>query len=213
MNRLELLKTMKLDLKQQVDVAAETLFRRKLEEGEISLRLVSSGDAKLNWDLAKTLEIDVADEDPQLRRKDGGDLEKSLYEKVYLRDFNDLEKETAWYLDTRQTVYWWHRIAVNQRSYSLQGWQRNKVYPDILACLHGMEEGKIRFTVLETKGEHLKGNDDTEYKRNLFALLTDHVDTAIRAGELDLGMASQQMSFTMLMEKTWQQEIMKIGVV
>jgi type III restriction enzyme len=47
----------------------------------------------------------------------------------------------------------------------------------------------------------------------MFELLTSHVDTAIRAGELDLGESSQQMSFTMLMEKSWQQEIITAGVV
>ncbi len=212
-NRLDLLKAMKLDLKRQVDAAAETIFREKLENGEITLRLVSSGDAKLNWELAKILEIDISEEDRLLHRKDGGDIEKSLFDKVYQRDFNELEKETAWYLDTRQSVHWWHRIAVSQSSYSLQGWQRNRIYPDILACIHGTDAGKFRFTVLETKGDHLKGNDDTEYKRKLFELLTVHVDTAIRAGELDLGEASQQMSFTMLMEKSWQQEIIKAGIV
>jgi type III restriction enzyme len=211
-NRLDLLKAMKLDLRKQVDTAAETLFREKLESGAITLRLVSSGDTKLNWELAKTLEIDVSAEDRLLHRKDGGDIEKSLFEKVYQRDFNDLEKETAWYLDTRQSVYWWHRIAVNQRSYSLQGWQRNRIYPDILACVHGTFKGKFRFTVLETKGEHLKGNDDTEYKRKMFELLTAHVDTAIRAGTFNFGEEAQQMSFTMLMEDSWVQEMSRVGL-
>ncbi len=120
-NRLDLLQAMKNDLKQQTHQAAEALFRNKLASGEISLRLVSSGDAQLNWELARTLEIEVSDEDHLLRRKDGGELEKSLFEKIYQRDFNTLEKETAWYLDSSESVYWWHRIAVNQRSYSLQG--------------------------------------------------------------------------------------------
>lgn len=212
-NRLDLVQTMKLDLRAQVCQAAEALFRRKLEEGNISLRLVASKNADLNWALAKTLEIEIAEEDRELYRKNGGALEKSLFEKVYQRDFNNLEKETAWYLDSRESVYWWHRIAVNQRSYSLQGWQRQRVYPDLLACLHGAENGKYRFSVLETKGEHLKGNDDTEYKRKLFGLLTEYAETAIRAGELDLGEASQQMTFTMLMEDTWAQELAGAGVV
>lgn len=212
-NRLDLLQTMKLDLRAQVGQAAEALFRRKLEDGDISLRLVTSKSADLNWALAKTLEIEIAEEDRELYRKNGGMVEKSLFEKVYQRDFNNLEKETAWYLDSRESIYWWHRIAVNQRSYSLQGWQRQRVYPDLLACLHGAENGKYRFSVLETKGEHLKGNDDTEYKKKLFALLTEYADTAIRAGELNLGEASQQMTFTMLMEDTWAQELAGIGVL
>lgn len=204
---------MKLDLRQQVGEAAEALFRKKLENGKLSLRLVASRNSGLNWELAKTLEIEVSDDDRILYRKDGSPLEKNLFEKVYQRDFNTLERETAWYLDTRQCVYWWHRIAVNQRSYSLQGWQRQRVYPDLLACLHDTEDGKYRFSVLETKGEHLKGNDDTEYKRKLFELLTSFADTAIRVGELELAEEPQALTFTLLMEESWAQELAKGGVV
>lgn len=206
-NRLDLLQAMKLDLRAQVYQAAEEIFRRKLQKGDISLRLATSKNADLNWALAQTLEIEVSEDDRLLYRKNGEPVEKSFFEKVYHRDFNDLEKETAWYLDSRETVYWWHRIAVNRNSYSLQGWQKQRVYPDLLACLHATENGKFRFTVLETKGEHLKGNDDTEYKRKLFELLTSHAETAIRAGELDLGEEAQQMRFAMLMEDSWGQEL------
>ena len=78
---------------------------------------------------------------------------------------------------------------------------------DFLACIHGTSDGKFRFSVLETKGEHLKGNDDTEYKRNLFDVLTKHAATAIRAGELLLGTESEQLNFTMLLEDSWKQSL------
>ena len=211
-NRLDLLKAVKVDLRRQVNHAAEALFLEKLASGDIALRLMTSGNSELNWALAKTLEIEVSDEDRPLYRRDGDLLEKCLFEKVYQRDFNSLEKETAWYLDSRESVYWWHRIAVNQQSYGLQGWQRQRVYPDLLACLHGTKEGKFRFSVLETKGEHLKGNDDTEYKRKLFDLLTTHAETAIRAGQLELWEETQGMTFTMLMEDTWKEELTKVGI-
>ena len=212
-NRLDLMKAMKLDLRQQVNEAAETLFLRKLENGDITLRLVTSQHADLNWALAKTLDIEVADEDRILYRKDGEMLERCLFEKVYQRDFNNLGKETAWYLDSRDCVYWWHRIAVNKQSYHLQGWQRQRVYPDLLACLHSTEEGKFRFSVLETKGEHLKGNDDTKYKCKLFELLTAHVNTAIRAGQLELWEEAHGMTFTLLMEDTWKKEVAQAGII
>jgi len=201
-----------LDLKAQVNQAAENLFREKLKRGDISLRLVASKFKNLNWELAQTLEIEVTEDDRPLYRKDGSELEKSIFEKLYEREFNDLEKNTAWYLDTRESVNWWHRIAVNRGSYSLQGWQRHRVFPDLLACVHGEKDGKYRFSVLETKGQHLKGNDDTEYKRKLFELLTGHVDMAINAGELDLGKDQQGISFTMLIEESWAQELAVSGV-
>ena len=53
--------------------------------------------------------------------------------------------------------------------YALQGWQRNKVYPDFIACL-----GDMRLYVLETKGIQLNGNEDTEYKGRLMDLLSEY---------------------------------------
>lgn len=206
-NRLELLKEMKRDIKQQVAQLSEQIFRSKLDKGDISLRLLASDNEKLNWELAQTLEVNVSEHDQVLRRKDGSELEKSLFEKVYQNGLNNLERDTAWYLDKQASVYWWHRIAVNQREYSLQGWQKQKVYPDLLVCVEQPNSGSYRFSVLETKGEHLKGNDDTEYKRRLFELLTEHVKTAVDAGELTLEAASGGMSFRMLMEDSWSQEI------
>lgn len=206
-NRLDLVYAMKTDLRRQVNAMAESLFRAKLANGDITLRLVSSNDSTLNWKIAETLEIDVADTDSMLYRKNGEPLEKNLFEKVYQKEFNDLEKNTAWYLDERQCVYWWHRIAVNQRSYGLQGWQRHRVYPDLLACVHGAENGKFRFSVLETKGDHLKGNDDTEYKRKLFGLLTQYADEAATVGQLDLAAHGEQIRFHMVMEQDWQKSV------
>lgn len=206
-NRLDLVQIMKADLRKQVDAMAESLFRAKLECGEIALRLVSSNDPALNWKIAETLEIDVSDVDPLLRRKNGEPLEKSLFEKVYQKEFNDLEKNTAWYLDEHQCVHWWHRIAVNQRSYGLQGWQRHRVYPDLLACVHGTQDGKFRFSVLETKGDHLKGNDDTEYKRKLFELLTEYADVTAEVGQLALEGQDEPIRFQMVMEKDWKNTV------
>lgn len=211
-NRLELVQNMKADLWKQVNVMAETLFREKLEGGEIALRLVSSDDPGLNWKIAETLEVEVSDIDPVLYRKNGEPLDKSLFEKVYQKEFNDLEKNTAWYLDESECVYWWHRIAVNRRSYGLQGWQRHRVYPDLLACVHGVEEGKFRFSVLETKGDHLKGNDDTEYKQKLFDLFTRYADVTASVGQLDLGSQDESMRFRMVMEKNWKKALVDEGI-
>ncbi len=211
-NRLDLVQSMKADLRDQVNAMAETLFHNKLDRGEITLRLVSSNDPTLNWKIAETLELDVSDLDPLLYRKNGEPLEKSLFEKVYQKEFNELEKNTAWYLDESQCVYWWHRIAVNQRSYGLQGWQRHRVYPDLLACVHGIEDGKFRFSVLETKGDHLKGNDDTEYKQKLFDLFTRYVDVTASVGQLQLSNQEPPFQFNMVLEKNWRQSLADEGI-
>ncbi|HEY0552242.1 MAG TPA: restriction endonuclease subunit R, partial [Verrucomicrobiae bacterium] len=180
--------------------ATEKEFRRMLTENELCFRLESSNDPKLNWELAETLELDVSDDDKPLLRKSGEPLEKSLFKPVYQKQVNGLEKDMAWYLDSDKAVRWWHRIAVHQ-DWHLQGWQRSRVYPDFLACLQDNGDGKLRFTVLETKGLHLKGNDDTEYKRRLFDLFTEHSQTALTVGELKLGFQQQQIRFELMLGK------------
>ena len=128
-------------------------------------------------------------------------------EKQYSNPDNDPDGPWRAILDESQCVHWWHRIAVNQRSYGLQGWQRHRVYPDLLACVHGAEDGKFRFTVLETKGDHLKGNDDTEYKRKLFELLTNYADVTAAVGQLELEDKDEPIRFQMLMEADWKSSV------
>lgn len=205
-NRLFLVKAMRDNLKEQVYQAAELEFRRMLAAGELCFRLEASNDPKLNWELAKTLELDVSEEDKILLRKNGEPLEKSLFKPVYQKQVNGLEKDMAWYLDGDKAVRWWHRIAVHQ-DWHLQGWQRSRVYPDFLACLHDTGGGKVRFTVLETKGLHLKGNEDTAYKARLFELLTEHSKSALSVGELKLGLKQEQMRFELMLENDWQQKL------
>jgi len=205
-NRLFLVKAMRDDLREQVNRAGETLFRKMLEKDELSFRLVSSGDEQLNWELAEILELDVTDEDRRLLQQNGKPLERTLFEKVYQKQVNGLEKEVAWYLDGEKAVRWWHRIAVHQ-DWHLQGWQRNKVYPDFLACVQEMGNGKLRFAVLETKGLHLKGNDDTAYKERLFELLEKCSATGTNVGELKLAIKQTQMRFELMLENNWRERI------
>lgn len=212
-NRLELIRLMKEELRTQVDTLAERLFREKLDREDITLRLTTANDLVLRWKLAEEMSVEVTDDDAILRRRNGDPLERSLFEKVYVRDLNELEKNTAWYADESEPVKWWHRIAVGGSSYSLQGWQRNKVYPDFLVCLEEKTPGQWRFTLLETKGEHLKGNDDTKYKQTLFELLTRHASQPLSTvGDLELGDQSPPIRFKMIMEENWKQALADEGL-
>lgn len=205
-NRLALLKMMKEDIARQVEGCAEKRFVAALKAGDITLELVSAGDPNLNWELADSFTVDVADGDRVLQKRSGEPLERLLFEKVFEKEFNQLEKELALYVDGDDAVRWWHRLVARQ-DYHLQGWQRNRIYPDFLVCLETVEGGNTRFSVLETKGKHLKGNDDTDYKNKLFNLLTEHAKTAVRAGDLELRWESTSICFKMLLETTWRDEI------
>jgi type III restriction enzyme len=205
-SRLFLIKAIRDDLKAQVNAATEKEFRGMLAANELSFRLESSNDPKLNWELAETFELDITGEDKKIFRESGETLSRSLFEPVYQKQVNGLEKQAAWHLDGDKAVRWWHRIAVNQ-DWHLQGWQRSRVYPDFLACLHDTGDGKVNFTVLETKGLHLKGNEDTAYKEELFQLLTAHSQSAVSVGELKLGLKQQEMRFELILENNWREKI------
>lgn len=206
-SRLFLLKTMKTDLTSQVEKAAEEAFREKLEAGDISFRLFAHGDERLNWELAETLELTIREDDRVFLQRSGEPLARFLYEKLYERELNGLEKDVAWYLDGGDAVKWWHRLVARQ-DYHVQGWQRNKVYPDFLACLQEQDNGSRQIMVLETKGMHLKGNDDTAYKQRLFDLLAEHYAHSIEAGELELTQDdAQRLTFRMVFEENWRTEL------
>ena len=152
-----------------MDQQAEKEFRAKLAVGQIRFDLEVSDH---NHRMRKSYEILVADSDVLLQRY-GQSVQLSLFEPVFDRVFNDLERRFAFYLDEQKALQWWHRIAVRQQGeYYLRGWRRERVWPDFMA-MGGEKDGKPSVLVFETKGEHLKGSDDTEYKERLFAALEE----------------------------------------
>ena len=209
-NRVWLVQDMREDLKAQVQALGEAHFRAGLTAGSIKFELVDA-QPELNWEVATELEIWCAPEDRDLQCQAGGPLKRSLFEPIYQKQLNGLEKEAAWYLDATEAVRWWHKMAVHG-GWHLQGWQRNRVYPDFLVCVKKEGKKKARLLVLETKGLHLKGNDDTDYKRRLFELLNDHMQghRGLKAGELMLEAGMETLHFEMLMENTWQQELVEV---
>ena len=60
--------------------------------------------------------------------------------------------------------------ARQQGEYYLQGWKRGRIYPDFIALANGGADEK-RVLIFDTKGEHLAGNLDTEYKRKVLETL------------------------------------------
>lgn len=157
---------------------AEALFRAEVAAGRIQFRLRTDG---LNWEMpfvAETFE-------PESAEKLG--VEKSLFAPIYRGDFSSQEeRDIAVYLDSEKTLTWWHR-NVARSHYSISGWRREKIYPDFIFAVRS-GAGSERLTVLEMKGKHLAGNDDTEYKKAVLSLMSESFETehVERIGELDL---------------------------
>ena len=152
-----------------LDWLAEQIFNLKLERSEIRFNLESK---QHNFKMVEEYEISVPMNSGLMTGSDGHSLQLSLFEPVYMHQFDsDFERNFARYLDEQRALHWWHRVAARQGGeYHLRGWKYERIWPDFIAM--GREtEGRLRILVFETKGGHLKGTPDTNYKERVFETL------------------------------------------
>ena len=151
-----------------VEKQAEQVFARKLRAGEIRFDLDAS---RPNFQMREEFEITVSENAGAMLRNGGQPLQISLFEPVYAHHFNGLEAKFARYLDEQKALQWWHRVAVRQKGdYYLRGWKQERIWPDFIA-MGSMKDGSPHFLVFETKGEHMAGSEDTDYKRRVLEAL------------------------------------------
>ena len=162
-------------IKQDVEKQAEKVFQGKVEQGIIRFDLETGGP---NYKIRDTYEITVPQNAPPLIQY-GNAVQLTLFEKVFEQQFdNDFEKKFAFYLDEQQALQWWHRIAARQSGeYYVQGWKQERIYPDFVAMANEIS-GVMRVLLFDTKGTHLEGNLDTEYKRKVLETLEGAFNTA-----------------------------------
>ena len=204
--RLTLVDHMTVDLQEQLEAAAEAVFRAKVASGDIVFKLLATPLDDLNFEFEEMYKIHVAsgDDKAPLLHTIGTQLERSLYETAFKKHVNGFEKDVALYLDGNDAVKWWWRIAA-RRDWGLQGWMKNKIYPDFLIHLDAQKD-VARLLVLETKGKHLEGSADTEFKDKFFKLLEAAYTRGVEAGEVDLfSDRPDEMRFRILIkEQAWQ---------
>ncbi len=204
-HRLYLSEYLKRQLRVRVDKLAEAVFCEKLEAGKIQFNL--QADGALNYQMEKILLVNLAPEARPLTRSHGDPLQQNLFEQVFEAEFNNLETDFALYLDKQDAIQWWHRIAAKQE-YFLQGWRRDRVYPDFVACLQRSQTGPQRLCIFETKGQHLEGNNDTTYKQKLIETLEIAYRNATPHGTMNITAPNNKtMSFRMLFEDSWRETV------
>ena len=174
---------LRMQLEDHRDRDAERYFRTALEKGVIQYRLRMDGR---NWCMPDQLTTTEPTQSTQVVKDHQFLTEKSLFERVYERELNRDERAVAVYLDDQERVCWWHRNAARSH-YGIQGWKRSIVYPDFVFLMGGEAESPHLYAV-ETKGDQLAFNLDTEYKRNLLETLRKHFewDDTLPIGEVEL---------------------------
>ena len=82
---------------------------------------------------------------------------KHLYEKA--GKMNGEELDFVGQLNVLENIYWWFRNP-EMSGFYIQGYKKQKFYPDFIA-----KTKKGNYFILEYKGEHLSGSEDSEYKK------------------------------------------------
>ncbi len=186
------------------DEMAEAHFRSALSDGRIVFELQA---LEIDWEMPFEETVQVPAGGRQLQGADGNPVQRSLFEPEYESTMNDLELKVAVELDSRKVVDWWYRSIVKPSGYFLCGWRKQRIYPDFIASI--ASGTAMERLVIETKGAHLLGNDDTEYKRKVFEALTaaSQESQTLRLGALGLQVKTAKISLTLLSENSWQADI------
>ena len=166
-SRMLILGQMEKEIEAQKEKEAYSIFCEKLKKKEILFMLNTKGSS---WEIPQQIFYRYVGVPQYARAHTGGRFNRSLFKEYPAKDFNDFERKVAGYLDESKAVKWWHRVAVRQDQ-GLQGWKKDVFYPDFVAFI---EKGSEQPFVLETKGGHLVGNEDTIYKKKLLELLEKH---------------------------------------
>lgn len=177
---------------------AETVFKDLLKQGGMKFYLLSDKPLK---------STDTVRSRQKLRNYHDEDLHRSLFDYVPREDINGLEEAVALYLDDQSQLLWWYR-NMSKQDYRIQGWRPNKIYPDFLAAHKGTTDYD-KVYVLESKGDQLVGNDDTEYKRSVFDLCNE-LTTEKSWQELDLGQVESTFQYEILDQSSWKDKLNSI---
>ena len=166
-NFVFIIEELKKLLDKEKDRLAEQVFHTMVENKKLCFFLISG---KGGFILPNRITVKS---NKALIRNDNTAIQNSLFDYVPEESVNELERSVAVYLDEQEKLLWWYR-NMSRKDYHIQGWKRNKIYPDFIAAnkTKAKKDDYDTVYVLETKGIHLK-NEDTKYKQDIFKLCNE----------------------------------------
>ncbi|MBI4661695.1 MAG: DEAD/DEAH box helicase family protein [Verrucomicrobia bacterium] len=186
-------------IRRNTDEITEQLFKKMHKAGEICFYLEC---VEGRFEIPRCLDIDAP---RRLNHDDGEPVERSLFDWV-ADNMNEYERSVALALDRNAKVLWWYRNVVGQNQFAIQGYRRNPIYPDFVVQKGNKTKEPIpEVLVVESKGGQLKGNEDTNYKRDL-ARLFEEVGKKVSWQELGEGFRDRKFRFQILDEGEYQDD-------
>ncbi len=199
-----IIEELKKHLIKERDRLAEKVFKDLIEKKVLWFFLLSD---KGGYKLPSS--IKVKNTSKALIRSDHTPIQRSLFDFVPEEEFNELEKSVALYLDEQERLLWWYR-NLSRQDYYVQGWKKNRVYPDFIFTDmdHKKQDDYSKVYVIETKGLHLK-NEDTEYKKDVFSFC-NKLGKQKDWRDLNLEFKEKRVEFQVVFEDEWKRRINQI---
>ncbi len=203
-NYVFVLEELRKHLAAELDRLSQGVFRDLLASGAMRFIVVAE-DLKFN---RLPVEIEIV-QGKQANREDGAQYQRGLFDTIYEDELNGLENKVATYLDQQERLFFWYRNRA-RKDYYVQGWRPGKIYADFVFTLRADEpdtdDELHRVFVVETKGLHLKGAGDTDYKRRVFDICSGH---AARRGwaEFVPAMRDKVLKFEIVDEEEWEKRL------
>jgi type III restriction enzyme len=149
----------------------------------------------------------------QLVDNENRPTERSLFDFVP-DDLNEYEEKVALFIDKHPEVLWWYRNLVGPENFAVQGYLRELIYPDFVVQRGKHRKPIAKVLVVESKGQHLSGNPDTQYKREI-ADYFEKVGRKVSWQELGNGFENHQFRFQVVDEgeytnRDWRDELHRL---
>jgi type III restriction enzyme len=155
-----------LFIQDQLDYATERAFGELFDARRIFFYLECK---ECNFQIPDFIRVEVIGTVKRLARDSGHPTAQTLFEYDLEEQFNQYERQIALVLDEHADVLWWYRNRVGRDQFAVQGYKKQKIFPDFVVQQRSNGKRYHRVLVIESKGEHLAGNPDTTYKRKVAA--------------------------------------------
>jgi type III restriction enzyme len=201
-NLIFILEELRKRLEGERDRLAERAFNRLLDEDRMRFMVVLH-----DLDMIRPPKRVGIAAGARATRLDGSQFLLNLYDPVPLDSLNSLEHKVASFLDEQGPLYFWYR-NIPHRGYYVQGWQKSRIYADFIFATRAGADKKRDYRkvfVLETKGLHLK-NENTQYKRSVFALCNDHAKRKTW-NELVPTMRDKEITYDVVFQDEWEKRL------
>jgi type III restriction enzyme len=184
------------------DRLTQHVFSQLIKDRELRFLLLQ-GD--LGYCLPSKITVEMTSR--TLVREDGRPLERSLLDFVPEGELNATETSVALYLEEQEKLLWWYR-NLSRQDYAIQGWRKHRIFPDFIFSEVDTSDPTDydKVFVVETKGIHLKMNEDTKYKQQVF----DRCNQLAKErswSKLGPEFPEKKVTFRVVFEDEWQREL------